>query len=115
MKPAYQNTGIGEKLLQTTIELAREKRYREIVIFGKPGYYPKHGFLTCNHFEITTSTVKNFDAFCGYEIVPGAFSEVKGQFHESKIFEELSPELVVLYDSNFPYMEKLRLNGQWQK
>lgn len=111
--PDYQNTGIGGKLLEETIKTAREKGYKGIIIFGEPGYYPKHGFKTCDHFDITTKEGKNFDAFMGYEIVPNAFSKVSGKYYESEIFEQLHPDKVEEYDKKFPYMEKLKLPGQW--
>lgn len=112
--PEYQNMGIGGKLLEETIIIAREKGYKGIIIFGEPGYYPKHGFKTCDHFGITTKEGKNFNAFMGYEIVQNAFSEVKGKYYESVVFEQLYPDKVEEYDKNFPYMEKLKLPGQWE-
>lgn len=111
--PEYQNKGIGGKLLNATIKEARERGYRGIIIFGEPGYYPKHGFKTCDQFGITTKEGKNFDAFMGYEIVPNAFSEIHGKYYESKVFEQLYTEKVKEYDKKFPYMEKLKLPGQW--
>ncbi len=112
--PDYQNIGIGGMLLETTIKVAREKGYKGIIIFGEPGYYPKHGFKTCDQFGITTKEGKNFDAFMGYEIVPSAFSEISGKYYESEVFEQLYPDQVEEYDKIFPYMEKLKLPGQWE-
>lgn len=112
--PEYQNKGIGGMLLETTIKEAREKGYKCIIIFGEPGYYPKHGFKTCDQFGITTKEGKNFDAFMGYEIVPNAFSEISGKFYESEVFDQLDPGKVEEYDKKFPYMEKLKLPGQWE-
>lgn len=114
VEPEYQNKGIGGKLLEETINIARDKGYKCIVIFGVPEYYPKHGFKTCDHFGITTKDGKNFDAFMGYEIVPDAFANMKGRFFESEVFEQLYPDKVEEYDQKFPYMEKLVLPGQWQ-
>lgn len=112
--PEYQNTGIGGSLLEETIRIAREKGFKGIIIFGEPGYYPKHGFKTCNHYGITTKEGKNYDAFMGYEIVPNAFRKVKGSFYESLVFEQLHTDKVEEYDKRFPYMEKLKLPGQWE-
>jgi predicted N-acetyltransferase YhbS len=111
--PEYQNIGIGSMLLKTTISAAREMGYKGIIIFGEPGYYPKHGFKTCDLFGITTKEGKNFDAFMGYEIVPNAFSEISGKYYESEVFEQLHADKVEAYDKKFPYMEKLKLPGQW--
>lgn len=112
--PDYQNQGVGGALLETTIKEAREKGHKGIIIFGEPGYYPKHGFKTCDHFGITTKDGKNFDAFMGYEIVPDAFADISGWFYESEVFDQLYPEEVEAYDKNFPFMEKLKLPGQWE-
>lgn len=115
VEPAFQNTGIGGKLLEYTMELARKAGHQAIIIYGEPGYYPKHGFKTCDHFGITTPNGKNFDAFMGIELVPNALKEVKGKFYESELFDHLDPKKVDEYDKRFPYMEKLKLPGQWNR
>jgi len=111
--PEYQKRGIGGKLLEITMQLAREQGYRAIIIFGEPEYYPRHGFKTCDHFNITTRDGKNFNAFMGIELVHGGLDGVKGNFHESTVFDDSNSEKAEEYDKKFPYMEKLKLPGQW--
>ncbi len=111
--PQYQNKGIGKALLETTMDLARKAGYKAIIIFGEPGYYPKHGFKTCDNFGITTKDSKNFDAFMGIELVKDGLKGVNGKFYDSKVFQKLLPEKIDEFDKRFPYMEKLRLPGQW--
>ncbi|MCF0147210.1 MAG: N-acetyltransferase [Clostridium sp.] len=113
VEPKYHNKGIGKALLETTMDLARKAGYKAIIIFGEPGYYPKFGFKTCDNFGITTKDSDNFDAFMGIELVKDGLKDVKGKFYESDTFEELFPEKVEEFDKKFPYMEKLRLPGQW--
>lgn len=111
--PEYQNKGIGGKLLEETIKIAKEKGYKGIIIFGEPEYYPKFGFKTCDHYGITTKEGKNLAAFMAHEIIPDGFSGITGKFYESEVFEKLYPHKVEEYDKKFPYMEKLKLPGQW--
>lgn len=111
--PKYQNKGIGGVLLDTTMKLAIELGYKAIIIFGEPEYYPRHGFKTCDNFNITTKDSKNFDAFMGIELVLNGLKGVQGKFYESEVFENLSPEKVDEFDKKFPYMQKLKLPGQW--
>lgn len=111
--PDYQNLGIGGRLLEESIGAAREAGYKGIIIFGEPDYYPKHGFKTCDHFGITTKDGKNFNPFMGYEIIPGAFDDVTGRYFESDVFDQLYSDKVEEFDKKFPYMEKLKLPGQW--
>ncbi|MDP4093369.1 MAG: N-acetyltransferase [Bacillota bacterium] len=111
--PEYQKRGIGGELLEKTMQMAREQGYQAIIIFGEPEYYPRHGFKPCEHFNITTKDGKNFSAFMGIELVPGGLNGVKGKFYESKVFEDSYSDKVEEYDKKFPYMEKLKLPGQW--
>lgn len=90
--PMYQNTGVGGALLEYTMELAREEGYPGIAIFGEPGYYPKHGFVTADHFGITDPRGKNYDSLMAFELQEGGFAGVKGKLFESKCFEELTME-----------------------
>ncbi|SFR59531.1 GNAT family N-acetyltransferase [Anaeromicropila populeti] len=113
VEPAFQKKGIGGMLLRETMELVKKAGYKAIIIFGEPDYYPRHGFITCDHFGITTKDGKNFDAFMGIELEKGALAHAKGKFTESEVFENLPPEEVDQYDKKFPYMEKLKLPGQW--
>lgn len=114
VEPKFQNKGIGGALLETTMDLARKAGYKAIIIFGEPGYYPKHGFKTCDNFNITTRDSKNFDAFMGIELVKDGLKGVSGKFYEGKVFEDLPNDKVEEYDKKFPYMEKLVLPGQWK-
>lgn len=112
--PEYQGTGVGGLLLENSMRLAKEAGYPGIIIFGEPGYYPKHGFVTCDHFGITTADGKNFDAFMGIELVPGAFDVMRGgRFFEAEVFEKLGEEETLAYDATFPHMERLKVPGQW--
>lgn len=111
--PEYQNCGIGGALLEETMELARGMGFKTIIIFGEPGYYPRHGFCTCDRFGITTAEGKNFDAFMGIELIPGGFDGIKGRFFDPPVYENLPEALVEEYDKKFPYMPKLKLPGQW--
>jgi len=111
--PDFQGCGVGGILLEETMKLAAAAGYKGIIIYGEPDYYPLHGFKTCDNFNITTPEGKNFDAFMGRELYPGAFKGIKGKFYESKVFEDLPENEVEEYSKLFPYMEKQRFPGQW--
>lgn len=111
--PEFQKRGIGGELLEKTMQMARVQGYRAIIIFGEPEYYPRHGFKPCANFNITTKDGKNFDAFMGIELVHGGLDGIKGRFYESKVFDDSCSDKVEEYGKKFPYMEKLKLPGQW--
>lgn len=112
--PLYQSLGICARLLNETIPLAREAGYRGICIFGEPDYYPKHGFVTADHFGLTDRNGGTSPAFLGYELQPGGLSEVPGKFFESDVFEECdNEEELEAFNRAFPPYPKLTLSCQW--
>ncbi len=113
IEPEWQGCGVGELLLEETKKLAADMGYPGIVIFGEPDYYPRLGFLTCDHFDITTKDGKNFDAFMGFELREGSMKKVKGRFYESEVFDDLPKEEVEEFNQQFPPLEKMRFPGQW--
>lgn len=113
VEPEWQGCGVGELLLRETMDIAASKGYKGIVIFGEPDYYPRLGFKTCDHFNITTADGKNFDAFMGIELVEDGMKGIKGKFYESEVFDNLAKEEVEAYTKKFPPLAKLRFPGQW--
>lgn len=113
VEPEWQGYGVGELLLRETMELAANRGYKGIVIFGEPDYYPRIGFKTCDHFAITTADGKNFDAFMGFELANGSMKGIQGKFYESKVFENLPKKEVEEYNKKFPQLQKQRFPGQW--
>lgn len=113
VEPKWQGCGVGELLLRETMNLATNKGYKGIVIFGEPDYYPRIGFKTCDNFNITTADGRNFDAFMGIELTQDGMKGIKGKFYESEAFENLPEEEVEEYNKKFPKLQKLRFPGQW--
>jgi len=114
IEPAFQKQGIGGRLLEATMALARERGHRAIIIYGEPEYYPRFGFKTCDHFGITTHEGKNFDAFMALELVPGALEGIKCKIYEAQVYEDCNSALAKVYDKKFPYMKKEKRPGQWE-
>ncbi len=112
--PEWKGCGIGEMLISETMKLAAAAGYPGIVIFGEPDYYPRVGFRTCDHFLISTNEGKNFDAFMGIELTTGAMKDVRGQFYESEIFENIPKDKVEIFDRQFTKRKKMYFPSQWE-
>ena len=113
VEPTLHNSGVGGMLLEETISLAREKGYAGIIIYGEPGYYPKHGFKTCDNFGITTPDGSNFDAFMAYPLDGEKFSNIHGKFYEDDVFEKCDDrDAVEVFTKEFPYHKPLKLACQ---
>jgi predicted N-acetyltransferase YhbS len=91
--PKHQNKGIGSKLINYTIKLAKEKGYRAIVIYGGPEYYKRFGFKESKEYNITNKDKKYPAALLVLELYPNALNGIEGIFDEGKIYEIDEKEL----------------------
>lgn len=103
--PSHQKAGIGSKLINHTIELAKKMGYKAVVIFGNPAYYHRFGFVNAEEFHITTSDGESFDAFMVMELYEGALRGISGRFHEDSVFY-IEKEEVEVFEKKFPFKEK---------
>lgn len=103
--PAFQIKGIGTKLLNETIAIAKELGYSAMVLFGHPAYYHRFGFVNAQHFGITTKEGMNFEPFMALELYPNALAAVSGKFFEDQAFETDEEELNE-FEKLFPIKEK---------
>ena len=113
VEPTCFSMGIGSMLLKETLPLAKEAGYAGIVICGEPDYYPRHGFVTCDRFDIHHPAFGNSNAFMALPLSE-EFYDIHGLFYEAAVFEECEDEEKVrLFTKGFPYYKPLRLSCQW--
>jgi predicted N-acetyltransferase YhbS len=85
--PKYQNKGISGKLINYTIQLAKETGYKAIIIYGDPEYYKRFGFKESKAYHITNKEGKYPAALLVLELYPNALTGIRGIFDEGKIYE----------------------------
>jgi len=99
--PEYQKKGIGSKLINHTLKKAGEMRYRAVMIYGHPQYYPRFGFVNAEKYKITTFEGKNFDYFMILELYKGSLDGISGRGFQSPVFYDLNADEVKEYDKKF--------------
>lgn len=110
--PMHASEGIGAKLLDETIALAKMAGYPGIVILGEPDYYPKHGFTTTNQYQITCE-YGYIDPLMAYRL-NDSFDSIHGKLIESSAFQEAeNKEELEMITKEFPYHKPLTLSCQW--
>ena len=102
--PEFQKRGIGARLINHTLDLARGLGYRAVIIFGHPDYYPRLGFKRARDFGLTASNGEAPDAFMALELVPGAFNS-GGVFYEADVYH-VDHKAADSFDQTFPFKEK---------
>lgn len=105
--PEFQKKGIGNKLLNESISIAKKLDYSGMILFGHPDYYHRFGFINAQKYGITTKDGMNFEPFMALELHQDAFINVSGKFYEDKAFE-INEEELNEFEKLFPKKEKGR-------
>lgn len=103
--PSHQNKGIGTKLLDHSIQEARNMGFRGMILFGDPGYYHRFGFKNAKEYGITTKDLQNFEPFMALELRENGLDGVKGRFFEDEAFT-INEEELMEFEKKFPARKK---------
>lgn len=112
--PKYQKKGYGEKLINYTIEKAKELGFDAIVIMGNPNYYKKFGFESCSKYKIYYEGIdKNEEApFFMIKILnDNNIENLKGIYSDPDCYKADEKELEE-FDKKFPFKIKEKIEGQ---
>jgi predicted N-acetyltransferase YhbS len=103
--PLYQNRGVGGKLINHTIQVARELGYTCIVLYGDPEYYKRFGFKDSKAYGIKNKEGKYPAALLVLELFPNALNGIDGIFDEGSAYQ-LDENEVKEFDKQFTPKEK---------
>ena len=109
--PKYQKKGYGEKLINYTIEKAKELGFDAIVIMGNPNYYKKFGFESCSKYKIYYEGIdKNEEVpFFMIKILnDNNIENLKGIYSDPDCYKADEKELEE-FDKKFPFKIKEKI------
>ncbi|MCL2765588.1 MAG: N-acetyltransferase [Treponema sp.] len=109
--PEYQNKGIGAKLINHTISIAKKMGYKAILIYGAPEYYRRFGFAASKNFNITNKDGKFPAALLVLELFPNALDGIHGVFDEGQAYQ-INADDAAEFDKKFPAKEKFKTESQ---
>ncbi len=110
--PSHQRRGIGSRLIEATLGMARELGEAAVIITGSPDYYQRFGFQAAGHYGICLSDRSSPDYLMALPLYEGALDGRGGVYREDAAFEGLDLQAVQMFDRGFPKKEKLVLPGQ---
>ena len=82
--PEFQRQGIGSRLVEASIDAARELDIAAIIVLGHPRYYPRFGFSAAAAQGLAAPF--SGDSFMALELVPGALAGKAGSVHYPDTF-----------------------------
>jgi len=103
--PEYQRKGVGSALIQHTIQKAKEKDSKAIIIYGSPKNYCKHGFKSSKDYNVSTMEGKYPYGLLVLELEEGAFDNHSWRYRESDVYD-LDVGKAEEFDEQFEHKEK---------
>lgn len=80
--------GIGSKLINEGLDIAKELGYKSVIVLGSENYYPKFGFEEALNFGIKAPFEVPSSNFMAIELEENALKDVSGKVVYAKEFFE---------------------------
>lgn len=112
--PEYKRQGYGKRLLDYSMEKAREMGAGALAITGNILFYGKSGFVPAKTKGVRYSDDPDADYFLIKELTEGFLDGISGTYKDPQGYFvcENNPEEFERYEATFPKKEKLKLPGQ---
>lgn len=110
----YQNQGLGTKLINHTLKLAKEDKIPFIIVIGDENYYSRFGFQSASKYKIYLegTDLNEENPFFMIKIFDEEkISKDSGIFQNPEVFN-VDENKVDEFDKQFEYKEKLVQEGQ---
>ena len=78
VEPAFRQHGLGEKLVNKSLEAAKKAGHRLVILVGDPGYYGRMGFARIPDGRVKMPGPVDPDRLQYHELVAGALDSVSG-------------------------------------
>lgn len=104
--PSMHRKGLGRRLIEHSIEEAKKRGYRAILILGYPYHYEPYGFIGGKEFGISMADGKFYKGLQALPLYHGALDGISGFARFSDVFEEPDPDELEAFDKTFPEKEK---------
>lgn len=86
--PEYQNRGIGSKLINESIKVAKKLGFKSVIVLGHDKYYPRFGFKPASSWGIKAPFDVSDEVFMALELEDKSLDGVTGTVVYGKEFFE---------------------------
>lgn len=86
--PNYQNKGVGQSLIQKSLEVAEKLNFDSVIVMGHSEYYPKFGFKKASNWGIKAPFEVPDEFLMAIELKKNALDKTSGIIQYSDAFFE---------------------------
>ena len=112
--PEYKRQGYGKRLLDYSMEKAKETGVGALAITGNILFYGKSGFVPAKTKGVRYADDPEADYLLIKEVIPGFLDGISGTYKDPEGYFvcEKNPKAFELFEATFPKKEKKKLPGQ---
>ena len=112
--PEYKRQGYGKRLLDYSMEKAKETGVGALVVTGNILFYGKSGFVPAKTKGVRYADDPEADYLLIKELIPGFLDGISGTYKDPEGYFvcEKNPEAFECFEATFPKKEKKKLPGQ---
>ncbi|MGL5381622.1 GNAT family N-acetyltransferase [Clostridium sp.] len=88
VSPEYQGKGVGSKLINDALNIAKGLGYNSVIVLGSEKYYPRFGFKEAKSFGVNPSFEVPSANFMALELNEDSLRDVNGTMIYAKEFFE---------------------------
>ena len=112
--PEYKRQGYGKRLLDYSMEKAKEAGVGALAITGNILFYGKLGFVPAKTKGVRYADDPEADYLLIKELIPGFLDGISGTYKDPEGYFvcEKNPEAFERFEATFPKKEKQKLPGQ---
>ena len=112
--PEYKRHGYGKRLLDYSMEKAKEMGAGALAITGNVDFYGKSGFVPAKTRGVRYADDPEADYFLIKELIPGFLDGISGTYKDPEGYFvcEKNPENFARFEATFPAKQKQKLPGQ---
>ncbi|HOI21661.1 MAG: N-acetyltransferase [Spirochaetia bacterium] len=103
--PEFQRLGIGSMLIWKTIDEARVRRDKAVIIYGHPKNYCKFGFKSSRDYNIASMDGRFPYSLLALELEKGVLGSAAWRYQESEVYN-VDADKAEEFDKTFEYKEK---------
>ena len=104
--PSMHRKGLGKKLIEHSIEKAKELGHKAIVTLGYPYHYAPYGFKGGKAYGLAMADGKFYTGLLALPLHEGALDGISGRVFFADVLDDPDQGAVEAFDSSFPFKEK---------
>ncbi len=105
ISPEFHRKGLGKKLINHSINVAKNMGFTAILTLGYPYHYEPYGFVGGKKYGISMADGKFYKGLLALPLVENAFDKICGYAQFSPVLD-VTMEEVEVFDKNFAPKEK---------